>query len=104
MFTPEGIRQSLQLLSSYEPQAAQAINQLSDSLLHMLPNETVIAMHNNTNGAYSIVSYAKGGAYAAEAKAFFYNPEMDEDDFVLTTDLQVFTYLKSRRHQCSITK
>lgn len=96
MFTPAGIRQSLQLLSSYGPQAAQAISRFSDSLLSMLPpGQPIIAVHNNTDGAYSILWYAAGGTYAAEAKAFFCNERMDSDDFVLTTDPELFAYLKA---------
>jgi hypothetical protein len=96
MFTPAGIKQSLQLLSSYHPQAAQAIVRFSDSVRHSLPiDELIIAVHNNTDAAYSILSYAAGGTNAAEAKAFFRNPEMDVDDFVLTTDPQLFDKLKA---------
>ena len=96
MFTTAGIRQSMQLLSSYAPQAAQAISRFSDSLLSKLPpGQPIIAMHNNSDRAYSILSYAAGGTYTAEAKAFFRNKEMDSDYFVLTTDPGLFAHLKA---------
>ncbi len=57
----------------------------------------VVALHNNTNDKYSIKTYAAGGEEAANAQRCYINPDMDLDDFVLTTEERVFRHLKKQR-------
>ncbi len=96
MFTPTGAEQSLKLLGPYSPAAQKAVLQLSDSLLSLLPDSIpLFAVHNNTNDAYSLLSYLSGASMATEAAEVFRNEEMDPDDFVLTTDPSLFNALKS---------
>lgn len=98
MFTPLGAEQSLKLLGDYTPAALEAVLQLSDTLLSLLPDSLpLIAVHNNTENAYSLLSYFPGGAFANEAADVFRNAEMDPDDFVLTTDSALFYQLKEQR-------
>ena len=57
---------------------------------------TVISLHNNTPGSFTIRSYAPGGDYAGDAGAPpFSNPSMDPDDFVLVTRREDFEKLKA---------
>lgn len=57
---------------------------------------TVIALHNNTPGSFTIQSYAPGGDYAPDAGAPpFSTPRMDPDDFVLVTRREDFEQLKT---------
>jgi hypothetical protein len=57
---------------------------------------TVIALHNNTPGSFTIQSYAPGGDYAPDAGAPpFSTPSMDPDDFVLVTRREDFEQLKT---------
>lgn len=96
MFTPEGATQSLQLLSKPDTAALASVLCFSKALLAQIPDSVpVIAVHNNTNGAYSLLSYLPGGEYAAEAATVFRNAEMDPDDFVLTTDSLLFNALRA---------
>jgi hypothetical protein len=57
---------------------------------------TVISLHNNTPGSFTIHSYAPGGDYAGDAGALpFRTPSMDPDDFVLVTRREDFEKLKA---------
>ncbi len=57
---------------------------------------TVIALHNNTPGSFTIQSYAPGGDYAGDAGVPpFSTPSMDPDDFVLVTRREDFEQLKA---------
>ncbi len=57
---------------------------------------TVIALHNNTPGSFTIQSYAPGGSYGEDAGAPpFSTPSMDPDDFVLVTRREDFEKLRA---------
>lgn len=57
----------------------------------------VIALHNNYDGGFSILSYTKGNYLENTAAEVFINPEMDADDFVFVTDRRFFNFLKERQ-------
>lgn len=97
MFTPQGIDRSLALLSRRNAAAAAAVAQFADSLLSYLPDTVaLIAIHNNTDGAYSLLDYSPGRPLAKEADSVFRNPAMDPDDFVFTTSRDLFAHLRQR--------
>ncbi|OLY93365.1 hypothetical protein BUE76_16870 [Cnuella takakiae] len=98
IFTDSGTRQSLQLLSVYDSASASALKDFATQVLALIPNSIpLIAVHNNTDKAYSILSYTANGALAKDAALVYRNPSMDADDFVLTTHEGLFQYLKSNR-------
>lgn len=95
IFTPQGIRQSLRLLSTIGDDAVQELGNLAKQLTVLLPDSLpLVAVHNNTDGAYSLLSYTPNGELASDAARVHHNPAMDADDFVLTTDEALFTYLQ----------
>lgn len=95
VFTPQGIRQSLLLLSTFDSSAAKALTAFSENINALLIDSLpLIAVHNNTEGAYSILSYTPKGELAKDAARINYNSKMDADDFVLTTDEALFYYLR----------
>ena len=54
----------------------------------------VVALHNNTNGEpLSIITY-KSGNEAKNAAEVYMNLQQDPDDFFLTTEKQIFDFLK----------
>ena len=57
----------------------------------------LIAMHNNTDGKYSILSYQDGGEEAQNAMDLYINPKEDSDDFVYTTNRPLFDFLKLQK-------
>jgi membrane-bound lytic murein transglycosylase MltF len=60
--------------------------------------DAVIALHNNTQGMYSALSYARGGAHAHDAEDVFIRDGTDPDDFFFVTERVVFDSLKRRGH------
>ena len=56
--------------------------------------EAVVALHNNTEDRYSLTSYLPQGSEAASAARVSVGPGVDRDDFVFTTDAQLFEILK----------
>lgn len=95
IFTPAGIQQNLRLLSTYDSNAATALTLFAQNISAQLPDSLpVIAVHNNSDGAYAILSYAPKGTLSKDAARIHYNPKMDADDFVLTTDERLFGYLQ----------
>ncbi len=62
-----------------------------------LANRSVIfAMHENTDGKYSIQSYQKGDKRSRNAKRVFRNPKQDPDDFIFTNSEKLFEALKKK--------
>ena len=61
-------------------------------------SKTLVSVHNNTNGAYSLLSYAKGGSLQKDAEMLHQNKQQDADDFFITTDAAIFNYLKEANY------
>lgn len=88
MFSPEGIQQTLRENSRVNTDAAGAIETFAGTILSLLADTTacIVALHNNTEGAYSIRTYLEGGQRQTDAKAVYANDQEDPDDIILTTD------------------
>ncbi|HUC80314.1 MAG TPA: hypothetical protein VMR70_05325 [Flavisolibacter sp.] len=90
IFSTEGIVASLQKLSQYAESAFQTIFYFREFLLGLVNREKVIvAVHNNTDGAFSLLDYQKD-----ETGLIHQNPALDPDDFFITTDSLIFSRLK----------
>ncbi|MDX2362226.1 MAG: hypothetical protein QNK23_15575 [Crocinitomicaceae bacterium] len=61
--------------------------------LRVDPSKTIIAMHNNTADEYSILSYLPEGDESQNTAEVFVNEDMDPDDFIYTTDKNVYDAL-----------
>lgn len=55
----------------------------------------LVAVHNNTDGAYSAASYAAGAALAGDAAALHLPSGVDPDDFFLVTTRALFDALRT---------
>jgi hypothetical protein len=98
IFTTAGIKATLSKNSTYTKAGFDESKKLADSILaQMQQPKLIVAMHNNTNGDFSIISYTKGKAEAANAAAIYINPKMDADDFVHTTEKAIFNHLKNQQ-------
>lgn len=92
MFSTEGIVNSLQLHSQYSEAGFQSIASFRNSLLNLLgSNSTIIAVHNNTDGAFALADYMKNNTGQVHQ-----NTTLDPDDFFITTDSLLFSRLKER--------
>ncbi|TDH28880.1 hypothetical protein EXU57_02070 [Segetibacter sp. 3557_3] len=99
IYTPDGIKASLTSFKTYTRRAAEVVGAFADTLLtnFILGKKLVIALHNNSEGGFSIRSYTRGQSEAKSAAKVFINSKMDPDDFVLTTENNVFEYLKTMK-------
>lgn len=92
MFSAAGIEQTLRENSRVNKAAAEEIEKFAANILAMLPDTAacVVALHNNTEEAYSIRTYLEGGQRQSDAKAVYANETQDVDDIILTTDSLLF--------------
>lgn len=95
MFSDRGIKASLQAQGGRYSQEAHALveNFASVVKLYIKPGQ-IIAMHNNTNGSYSALSYKEGGDMQREAQQVHINPDIDPDDFYFVTTQAAFNRLQ----------
>jgi hypothetical protein len=99
IFTPAGRRATLEKRSRYAEDAARAVGIFAEELLAVYKidqSDAVIALHNNSEGAYSALSYAAGGDLVRDAEAVSIQDGGDPDDFFFVTERPVFDALKRR--------
>lgn len=97
IFSKKGIRLTLKLYGNHSSIAAKKVSEFAALILHQLSNaKTIIAVHNNSNGKYSILSYLKGGKLSRNAIKVHKVSNLDSNDFFLTTSLQFFERLKRK--------
>jgi hypothetical protein len=99
IFTPAGLRTTLERQSHFSDDAARAVRQFVDELLniyHIDRADAVIALHNNTPGMFSARSYAAGGIYARDAEDVFVREGNVADNFFFVTERLVFDALRGR--------
>ena len=86
IFTPAGRKATLIDGGCYSDSAQRAVAKFAkDILIELQDKKTIVAMHNNTDGNYSIRSYMPDSSEAVNTKELFINPDMDPDDFIYTT-------------------
>lgn len=88
IFSQEGIMQTLQDNKKVTPRVVSEIEAFARNTLCLLPDSIscIVALHNNSEGAFSINSYLAGGSREKDAKTVYSNELEDADDIVLTTD------------------
>ena len=57
----------------------------------------VVALHNNSDSNFSIKTYIYSQENIPYSGKTFVNPMMDEDDFILTSDKQIFAAVKAKK-------
>lgn len=94
MFTETGRKLSLNKNGNYNEPAEKEVEDFAKKILdQILSFEYILSIHNNTDGNYSIRDYS--GKLKVDASQLHINPEMDTDDFVFTTDPNIFNRLRS---------
>jgi hypothetical protein len=88
IFHRRGIEQTLKITGHISNAAIDEVEKFGLRLLQLMPAEAscIVALHNNTDGAFSIKSYLPAGDRMKDAKAVYANKEQDIDDIALTTD------------------
>jgi hypothetical protein len=101
IFSRVGIEASLEENGRVNPAAVDEVERFGQRILEMLTGSScVIALHNNTPGAYSIHSYLPGGDRVKDAKATHTSKDEDADDIALTTDKMLFQKMAARNYNC----
>ena len=91
IFTTPGIRETLRIFNSHSARAERELRDFASFLLGLLPDSSLlIAVHNNTDRNYSINDYLPNGRLRNDVLRAHPNYDMDEDDFVFTTDSAVY--------------
>lgn len=100
IFSRIGIARSLIIFGNTSPKAIDEIEKFANHILQLIPPNVswIIALHNNTNGKYSINSYLPGGEKEQDAKGLNVNQDQDADDFFLTTDSVLYYRLASQKY------
>jgi len=96
MFTQKGITSSLKYYGHYSPAAAAKVKAFAAFILSKLPavNSTLIALHNNHRGDYSINTY-ENGSLSKDKREIYIDSIRATDDFFLTTDEIVYNKIRS---------
>jgi hypothetical protein len=100
MFSRTGIIHSLIIFGKTSDKAIDEVERFANRILQLIPSHPsyVIALHNNSNGRYSINSFLPGGVHEKDAKLLYINPEQDADDIFLTTDSVLFHQLVDEKY------
>ncbi len=98
IYTPKGRKKTIKpWWRLFTKNALAETKILADQILKLIePYDTIVTMHNNTDINYSIKSYLPGGGEAQNTAQVHIGENWDTDDFVYTTDLRFFKYLKSK--------
>jgi hypothetical protein len=98
IFTPKGRWLELSAGQKKDHIISQQITGFANFIIEELPvDKTIISVHNNIEGEYSITRYQKGKDLFRNVKFLYANPEADPDDFIVTSDKKIFDELKDRK-------
>ena len=97
IFSLTGINSTLTSNGKINPLAITEVQKFATALLDMIPDSIscVIALHNNSNGSFSVKTYEPGGKRQTDAKQVYADNWQDADDIALTTDETLFTKMSS---------
>ncbi len=97
IFSRTGIEGDLRKFSFFSEEIASEIEGFAAAYLDkagLKKGATVIAVHNNTDGGYSLTSYLKGGSESAAGAEVHRVEGLDADDFILVTNPRHFEALR----------
>lgn len=97
IFSRTGIEQTLKENGRTSPHAIEEVEKFAVRLLELIPGSVscVIALHNNTEEAFSVRSYLPGGDRRSDAVEVYVNNSQDVDDIALTTDKSLYDKMAS---------
>lgn len=94
IFTDAGIRATVR--GGYSPEVHQAVKAFAAEIIKRLEgSRAIVALHNNTNGSYSIRQYQGRGPLAADAAEVHVVEAQDPDDFFFVTSRRLFAVIKA---------
>lgn len=95
IFSREGITASLRETGRMTADAVNEVEKFAARILQLIPERTdcIIALHNNTEGLFSVSSYLPGHERQMDARMVTEHPDQDPDDIFLTTDSLLYAQL-----------
>ncbi len=105
IFTPTGIRKTLETNSRFDPAAAAEVEAFSTALVNdfgLKRGDLVVALHNNSADNYTVKDYLPRGTYARDAASVNFVAGSDADDFFFVTDPGHFRRLKSEAYNVAL--
>ena len=100
MFSKIGIQKTLQSFGRSNDKAVNEVDKFAKRILQLFPKDfnCVIALHDNTDGGYSVKYYQPGNQYGNDARLVSIDSSQDPDDFFLTTDSLLFQRLSAKKY------
>lgn len=104
IFTEIGIKKTLNMYGDYAPEAQTEVSNFANKLSkdYFQNTKLLIAVHNNTDGNYSIKSYEKGQEFGNDAKLVYSNSDMDADDFFFVTEEKYYKILSENKNNVAL--
>lgn len=105
IFTPAGIRKTLETNSRFDSDAAAEVEAFSMALVNdfgLRRGDLVVALHNNSADNYTVKDYLPRGTYARDAASVNFVAGSDADDFFFVTDPKHFRLLKSEGYNVAL--
>jgi hypothetical protein len=98
IFTTVGIKKTLENYGNTSSEAEKEVSNFAGNLISKFfsNSEVIIAVHNNTDGQYSVKSYEVGQEFETDASKIYINPKEDIDDFFYVTTEKHFQMLKDK--------
>jgi hypothetical protein len=95
IYTKTGIEKTLKNYHCNTDSNFKVVEMFSKELLKYFSKaKLLVAVHNNSDGGFSINSILKDMKTKKDAKEIFVNPNNDEDDFYYVTEKSKFDYFK----------
>ena len=100
IFSRAGIEQTLRDNKKINKEAIDEVEKFAEQLLQLIPDSVscIIALHNNTEQAFSIKSYLPGHDRQFDAKAVYADSLQDVDDVILTTDSLLYQQMADNHY------
>ncbi len=97
IYTDEGIPLGLEKYGASSEKVIAELKSVGKAIMKDYnPKKTgyIFTLHNNADGGFGIGSYLPGNELESAADLVYVNPNMDEDDMILVTELTLFNRLK----------
>lgn len=101
IYTQIGAKATLKKYNKYyTDDVLQAVTHMAQTYIssYIDNKQFVVALHNNSDGDYSVLSYSAAGEYAKDAVDVYINEQQDADDFFYTTERKFFEFLKAKKY------
>lgn len=97
IFSRTGILLTLKAKGKINPLAVIEVEKFAACLLQLIPDSItcLIALHNNTDGDFSVKTYLPGGLRQNDASQVYADDWQDIDDIALTTDQLIYSRMSA---------